>query len=165
MKTKFNILTIALCCALSAISCKRDKKELGDKPSQTNGISGTWVLSRVDQIDVNVEVAFRESDTLLSVTEAILTGNPMEITFDKSSSNFTTKAGDGIEFFGGTLGSWAFDNANYPSKVILNASQPNEATYNLVKPVRPQDSYLVLKYNKMCGNQRTVSYHLWYSRK
>jgi hypothetical protein len=44
-------LSIILCGAM--IGCRPEKKTLGPKPSQTEGISNTgWILSRVDQIDV-----------------------------------------------------------------------------------------------------------------
>ena len=64
-------LTVVLCGAM--IGCRPEKKTLGPKPSQTEGISNTgWVLSRVDEIDVNVQLAFVESDTLMNVTETFI---------------------------------------------------------------------------------------------
>ena len=88
MKHNFKQIIFALVLSISVIACKPEPKELGPRASQVEGLNGTWVLSKIDQIDVNVELAFQESDTLLDVTSALLTSTPMEISFDKSSRNF-----------------------------------------------------------------------------
>ena len=132
---------------------------------QTEGISNTgWVLSRVDEIDVNVQLAFVESDTLMNVTETFIDGTPMEIQFTKTG-DYTIASGAGSQLFKINAGSWKFDNADYPSKIIFDDGTAGVSTLKMMRPVRPQDNYLVLKYNKMCGGKRTVSYHLTFSRK
>lgn len=156
-------LSIILCGAM--IGCRPEKKTLGPKPSQTEGISNTgWILSRVDQIDVNVQLAFVESDTLLNVTETFIDGTPMEFSFTKDGS-YSISSGAGSQLFKINAGSWKFDNADYPSKIILDDGTAGANTVSMMRPVRPQDNYLVLKYNKICGGKRTVSYHLTFSRK
>lgn len=156
-------LSIILCGAM--IGCRPEKKSLGPKPSQTEGISNTgWILSRVDQIDVNVQLAFVESDTLLNVTETFVDGTPMEFSFTKDGS-YSIASGAGSQLFKINAGSWKFDNADYPSKIILDDGTAGVNTVSMMRPVRPQDNYLVLKYNKICGGKRTVSYHLTFSRK
>ena len=164
MKNNFKQIIFALVLSISVIACKPEPKELGPRASQVEGIHGTWVLTKIDQIDVNVELAFKESDTLLDVTAAMLNSAPMEISFDKDSKNFEITQGAGSEFFVNYLGTWEFDNENYPSYLQLNNSF-GPAKYSLIRPVRPQDAYLAIKYNKMCGSDRTVSYHLWFVRK
>ena len=156
-------LSILLCGAM--IGCRPEKKTLGPKPSQTEGISNTgWILSREDQIDVNVQLAFVESDTLLNVTETFIEGTPMEFGFTKDGS-YTITSGSGSQLFKINAGSWKFDNADYPSKIIFDDGTAGVNTLSMMRPVRPQDNYLVLKYNKICGGKRTVSYHLTFSRK
>ena len=156
-------LTMLLCGAI--IGCRPEKKTLGPKPSQTEGISNTgWVLSRVDEIDVNVQLAFVESDTLLNVTETFIEGTPMELGFTKDGS-YTITSGSGSQLFKIMTGSWKFDNADYPSQIIFDYGTAGVNTLTMMRPVRPQDNYLVLKYNKICGGKRTVSYHLTFSRK
>jgi hypothetical protein len=118
----------------------------------------------VDQIDVNVQLAFVESDTLRNVTEAYIDGAPMEISFDKNGS-YTITPGAGSSLFKNTTGKWAFDNDEYPSYVHFDAASPTENSMKMIRPVRPQDNFLVLKYNKICGGKRTVSYHLTFNRK
>jgi hypothetical protein len=164
MKNNMKQILFALVLSISVLACKPEPRELGPRANQSEGINGTWVLTKIDQIDVNVELAFQESDTLLDVTQAMLTSAPMEISFDKTSKNFEITSGAGSEFFGNTMGSWEFDNDDYPSYLQLN-NPFGPQIYSLIRPVRPQDAYLAIKYNKMCGSDRTVSYHLWFVRK
>jgi hypothetical protein len=77
MKHNFKQIIFALVLSISVIACKPEPKELGPRASQVEGINGTWVLAKIDQIDVNVELAFQESDTLLDVTSALLTSTPL----------------------------------------------------------------------------------------
>ncbi len=150
-------------------ACKKDTRELGPRANQVEGISTEWTLNKVQQIDVNVQLAFQESDTLLDVTETVIdllsSMSPMEISFKQQDSVFMVNPGQGSDMFNLKDGKWCFDNEKYPSKVIFNKGTSDESVYPLVRPARPQDKYLVLKYNKMCGSDRTVSYHLWFVRK
>ncbi len=168
MKTLKLTAIIALTSTLF-FACKEEPRELGPRANQLEGISANWSLYRVQQIDVNVQLAFQESDTLLDVTETIIDPisslSPMEIAFSQADSSCTVTAGQGSDLFGLGNGTWNFDNNKYPSKVIFNRGTVNEMVFPLVRPVRPQDKFLVLKYNKMCGSDRTVSYHLWFVRK
>ena len=148
--------------------CKPEPKVLGPKASQIDGIAGNWVLSKVDQIDVNVQLAFVESDTLLDVSDVVLDasiGAPMEINFDKGKSTFSVTSGTGSDMISFSAGTWNFDNNDYPSYVVFDKSLSTEKSFKLIHPVRPQDQYLILNVNKICGNKRTVSYHLWFTRK
>jgi hypothetical protein len=165
MKKTIQIAALSIILCGGMIGCRPEKKTLGPKPSQTEGISNTgWILSRVDQIDVNVQLAFVESDTLLNVTETFIDGTPMEFSFTKDGS-YSIASGAGSQLFKINAGSWKFDNADYPSKIILDDGTAGVNTVSMMRPVRPQDNYLVLKYNKICGGKRTVSYHLTFSRK
>jgi len=164
MKRIFNLAAMAIVMVLGISSCRPEKKVLGPKANQLDGISTQWILTRVDQIDVNVQLAFVESDTLLNVTDAYISGAPMEISFDKAGA-YTITPGAGANLFKNTSGNWNFDNNEYPSKVTFDAASANENAMKLMRPVRPQDNALVLKYNKICGGKRTVSYHLTFNRK
>ena len=165
MKNIFKIAVFTAAIITSFGSCKTEKQELGPKASQVEGIVNNWMLTKVDQIDVNVELAFQESDTLLDVSEAIMTTIPMEINFAEDGTYLLTD-GDGRNMFDSlSTGTWEFDNVEYPSMVVFNKGTNNEANYPLIRPVRPQDPYLAIKYNKFCGDNRIVSYHLWFMRK
>ncbi len=169
MKTLKLTTLFALSSMIFFASCKKETRELGPRANQREGISANWTLYRVQQIDVNVQLAFQESDTLLDVTETIINPisslSPMEIAFNQTDSTCTVTTGQGSDMFGLNNGKWNFDNSNYPSKVLFNQGSVNEMSFPLVRPVRPQDKFLVLKYNKLCGTERTVSYHLWFVRK
>jgi hypothetical protein len=159
-----SVLAFALTLSLGLYSCKPEKKELGPRVSQIDGISGNWILNRVAQIDVNVELAFVESDTLLDVSSVYIAGQPMEIEFQKDGT-YSTVAGSGSSLFGPATGTWKFDDNDYPSFLIFNEGTGDETTINLLSPVRPQDPNLAIKVNKVCNGERTVSYHFWYNRK
>lgn len=165
MKSKLFVGIFAAALMFGFQGCKPEKKELGPKSSQLDGINGNWVLTRTDQIDVNVQLAFTESDTLLNVSDVLLTSTPMEINFDKNSFAFNTTAGDGSDMFGASSGTWKFDNNDYPSYVIFNEGSAGQMNVKLIRPVRLQDRYLILKINKFKGGKRTVCYHLWFERK
>jgi len=168
MKNKL-MYTLALAILVIGFQgCKPEPKVLGSKASQIDGIAGNWVLSKVDQIDVNVQLAFVESDTLLDVSDVVLDasiGAPMEINFDKGKSTFSVTSGTGSDMISFSAGTWNFDNNDYPSYVVFDKSLSTEKSFKLIHPVRPQDQYLILNVNKICGNKRTVSYHLWFTRK
>lgn len=165
MKQTIQLAALSLILCGTMLGCRPEKRTLGPKPSQTEGISNTgWILSRVDEIDVNVQLAFVESDTLLNVTETFIDGKPMEFDFSKEGT-YTITSGSGSQLFNVNAGTWKFDNADYPSKIIFNEGTAAANTLKMMRPVRPQDINLVLKYNKICGGKRTVSYHLTFSRK
>ena len=155
----------AMLAIFAISSCKPEKKTLGPAPSQIEGLTkSTWVLYRVDQIDVNQQLAFVESDTLLDVSDVYIDGAPVEATFSESG-DYSLTVGAGTNLFPKTSGKWAFNDPNYPNKIVFEAGTPEESNVALLKPIRPQDANLVLKFNKICGGKRTVSYHLWFTRK
>jgi hypothetical protein len=88
----------------------------------------------------------------------------MEIAFGKDGA-YTITPGSGSNLFKNTNGKWNFDSNEYPSYVTFDAATATENNMKLIRPVRPQDNFLSLKYNKICGGKRTVSYHLTYTRK
>ena len=99
MKQICKLAIVATIIVSSITACRPEKKELGPKANQVDGISSsTWILSKVDQIDVNVQLAFVESDTLLNVTDAYIDGAPMEIAFGKDGA-YTITPGAGSNLF------------------------------------------------------------------
>lgn len=165
MKKQIILALSLVLLAFSLQNCKPEKKlELGPKANQMDGINGTWSLFKTEQIDVNVQLAFVESDTLLDVSSVMIDGTPMDISFDKITNKFNINSGSGASLFPALSGDWAFDNKDYPSFVQLT-NGGNTYSYKLMHAVRPQDPYLILKVNKMCNGKRTVSYNLWFSRK
>ncbi len=166
MKINKLIILAASSIILTAIqSCKPEKKLLEPAPSQTDGLTNaSWILYKVDQIDVNKQLAFVESDTLLDVSDVYIDGTPMEVSFT-DSGDYTINSGAGSMLFPKQTGKWEFNNADYPSAIVFEKGLPEEAIIPLLKPIRPRDPYLILKFNKHCGGKRTVSYHLWFMRK
>ena len=164
MKHKIIIAAKLFIIFLWFSGCKKEKK-LNQPASKIEGINSEWILTKVEQIDVNNTLAFVESDTLLEVSRAFIGGNPMQLNIDANTFTYTIATGSSMNVFNSTSGTWKFDNNEYPAYVVFDEGSVNEARYKLTRPIRPQDYYLVLKVNKVCAGKRTVSYHLWFVRK
>lgn len=146
-------------------ACRKKPPVVIDEPSKIEGISDNWVLEKVEQVDVNVSSPTSASDTLLDISTPFITGAPMELVFTKDDQIYAIIPGKGTTFFPSLTGTWKFDNDRYPKKVTLDAGTAKARDFYLMQSIRPQDQFLVLKYNKFCSGKRTVSYHLWYRRK
>ncbi len=157
------ITLIILISTVTVFACKK-RPTLEPKPSNVEGISATWTLNKVQQIDVNNALAFVESDTLLDVTKAIIKTNPLQLKFSSNGDFSITNAGDGSKFFAIPTANWNFDDINYPTAIKIKSTIGDSAHYQLAKPIRPQDANLVLKYNKICSGNRTVAYLFWFNR-
>lgn len=145
-------------------SCKK-RPTLDPAPSKIEGISANWELTRVDQIDVFNKLVYVESDSLLNITKSFIgSKTPMQINITGGGA-YTITAGVAATMFKKTSGTWAFNNNEAPERLILDRGTADEMAYKIMKPIRPQDQFLVLKYNKICQGKRVVSYHLWYKRK
>jgi hypothetical protein len=161
---QLTLISMAL-LAFGLAACKKEKKKIGDPASKLEGINASWVLTRVDQIDVTKTLVFVESDTLLEVTEAFAGNNPMTLDIKSTDFSYAITAGTTYNLFPKTSGNWKFDDVQYPSRVIFDEATAEELSMKLLRPVRPQDPNLVLKLDKRCNGKRTTSYHLWFTRK
>ena len=89
-----------------------------------------------------------------------------------ASGNFTVDtAGVSINFFGGTKGTWAFDNNNAPSSITFTPIDAAAFTLNLGGPIRPSDNLKISKLVKApCkgdtdGPGAVMSFVLTFNRK
>jgi hypothetical protein len=69
------------------------------------------------------------------------------------------------QFFGGTRGTWQFDNNEFPTKVILSPTGSTETiVFPMVGTIRPTDTYLQLDKSVSCGGKETSVYRLSFTR-
>ena len=156
MKPRYILLALLLGMFVSMTGCEKEYV-LEPAPSKLEGISGTFTLSSVTQLD---PLTFGELNSL-DVTSVFAGTNPAQITFNSDAGTFTYETGTTIDFIGAS-GTWAFDNDEYPTKISMTA---NGATYDLglVNTIRPADD-LAFQLDRTCGGTVTTSYQYSFTR-
>ncbi len=162
---QLNILLALVVVLLALSSCKEDIKPIGDPLSQVNGIADTWKLYHVNQVDELND----KSDNFIDVSTIIMGATPAEITFNPDKT-FTLNPGTMRNFLP-VDGSWAFDDEDYPSQIILTDSN-GETVLDMLSPVREKvDNRLEVKYIRpingcadLEGKRGAVSYEYYFER-
>lgn len=155
---------LALMLFLSVVMACKKRPELQPPTDKVKGISGSWILYKTEQVDVNNKLGNIRSDTVMDVTKWYLGSNtPMTLQITQSGA-YSISAGVGDMFFKKMAGTWKFDNNSYPSWWMLDNGMPEALNIQLLGPTRPQDNDLILKAVKYCKGKRTVAYNLWYKR-
>lgn len=152
-----------LLIGMMATSCQKEYKEIGEVPSKIEGISASWTLRSCTVIDkaAIVEESLEITPFLLSGTKA-----PNIRMYIEGGQGFYTCDNDGVafQFFGGASGQWAFDNAEFPKKVIFTPTGSTPFEMPLAAPIRPTDSYLQLDQSIKCGGKEKFVYRLSFTR-
>jgi hypothetical protein len=159
--TYFTVIAFGI-MALSA--CRKEYKEIGEAPSKIEGITAAWILSSCSVVDkggfveetMDITPFFSSTSRLPNISFK-MEGNVGRYTCDTSNIAFN--------FFGGTSGSWQFDNAEFPTKVTLT---PDGSTQTIVLPlaatIRPTDAFLRIDKSIQCGGSEKGVYRLTFSR-
>ena len=151
--------------SLIVTSCRKEYKEIGENPSKIDGITASWQLSSCKVIDkaavieetVDITSFFAESSKLPNITFAMNAGAGT-YTCDTSSVAFS--------FFGGTHGTWSFDDPSFPKKVLLVPSGSTTVMeFPLAATIRPTDTYLQIDKSVLCGGAEKAVYRLSFIRK
>jgi hypothetical protein len=145
-------------------SCRKEYKEIGEVPSKVEGITASWVLSSCEVIDKGGII-----EETIDITSFFTTKSKMPNVSFKMESGVGTYSCDtsniAFQFFGGKSGKWNFDNAEYPTKVILKPDGSSESiTLPLVSTIRPTDTYLKLDKSVFCGGAEKSVYRLSFIR-
>ncbi len=145
MKTfigKFLLMSILLSTGV-IISCenKVDDLTIGEPFDQVEGMGGTWNLLEVKIID---ELTIEKESMDLS---AIFLSEPTTLSFDSETLTYTIETPSDVPNFLGEGGSWAFDNNDFPKKLMLSTSTSN---IELGAPIRTFDDKLIIKVTKTC---------------
>ncbi len=166
MKNMNKGISIALLALLSLGACKKELKEIGAPSNKVEGINATWEMIQAIQIDE--KSLTREAFNLTPFF--IKQGKMPNITFSADSFTVDT-AGVSINFFGGTKGTWAFDNTEAPSAINFTPADAAAFTLNLGGPIRPGDNLKISKLVKApCkgdsdGPGAVMSFVLTFNRK
>jgi hypothetical protein len=163
MKTNKIYVLLAIIGTMVA-ACKKEYKEIGDIPSKVDGITATWVLSSCKSVDkasiveesLDITTFFYSKNKLPNIT-FVMEGSLGTYSCDTSNVAY--------QFFGGTRGTWQFDNNEFPTKVILSPTGSTETiVFPMVGTIRPTDTYLQLDKSVSCGGKETSVYRLSFTR-
>jgi hypothetical protein len=153
---KYLLAFSALALMLSA--CKPEKLVLDPAPSKLEGINGTFTLVKVAQVDENAAPGTTDE---LDVSAAFIGASAPTITFNSDALTFTYAPGTSPDFIGAS-GTWAFDDVDFPTKVIMN----NGVQYDLslLRTIRPQDEFLEVELARSCGGATSLRYQYKFQR-
>lgn len=144
---------------LLAPACKKDKT-LDPAPSKVEGLSASWVLVKASQVD-EVSLIKETAD----ITDFYSTGTQMpNITFNANFTFSSDNTGVAKSHFGSS-GTWAFDNNDYPTKILLTYTGGGTDELPLGATIRTTDTRLKIKQTIYCGTDAAFSYLLEFERK
>jgi hypothetical protein len=141
------MLTLALVVA----GCKPESPVLDPAPSKLEGINDTFTLVEVMQVDYN-GIGLTELD----VSGIFIGSTPATIAFNSGDKTFTYNTGTSLDFLG-SGGSWAFDNDDYPTKLMMT-SGADQYDLVLVRTIRPQEQFLEVELTRPCGGATGYRY-------
>lgn len=153
-----------LAVGIVVLACnKEEDKEIGSPQSKVDGISGSWLISSVIQIDErNLPIRSRDISSYYTSTSNKIAAN------FKSDKTFTMQSGDGINYLGTGAGTWSFDNDASPAYLFLNYQGQSTLKIALGGPTRSSDTELKLLYTSTCDTDTSsvprVSYNYVFKR-
>lgn len=158
MKKSILFLTvIGLLVALQA--CKPEiPTTLAEPGSKLDGINADWTMVAAQIVDENT----LNGDSI-SITSYYVDDTPPEITFS-STFEYTVTA-NGKRNFLGNGGTWAFDDEEFPTMIMLTTNDGEMIDLTLTTTIRPQDSRLRFNYARNCGATNYATYYYEYIRK
>jgi hypothetical protein len=157
MKRIYHLILFALVIAGTACE-KTDVPPLGEPLSKVEGLSGSWTLEtvqRFDQSEVDLSKAsFDISDVFIR--------DDFRIVF-KTDGTYTVETGNTPNYFG-TSGTWAFDDNEFPTMVMLVNGNGEDLTLRLNGPTRPVDQTLSFTLFRSCSGDGGYGYIFEFSR-
>lgn len=163
MKKQISILSILLAMTVM-VSCRKEYKEIGEVPSKVEGITASWVLTTCEVIDKGAIIEETMDITPFFYSDSKLPN--INFSMETGSGTYTCDTSHvAFQFFGGTRGTWKFDNDAFPTKVTLT---PEGSTSTIVMPlvttIRPTDTYLKLDQSVLCNGTEKAVYRLTFIR-
>lgn len=160
MKTLFKTLSFFAIVAMAA-SCKPTiDAEIGAPGSNLDGINAEWKMVAAQIVDnrslngdsISIMSYYKSADTA------------PEITFNSATFEYSVVDNGKRNFFS-TNGTWAFDDEEYPTLITLTTAEGQEIVLNLTRTIRPQDTRLMVNYERNCDTEAYATYYFEYERK
>jgi hypothetical protein len=151
---------LAVLALVVITSCSKEP-ELGPEPNRFEGLSGSWTLQRVVQVDFT-DPANRTRDIsrfFLAEDE----GTNQVITFNRSDRSFTVSEGAKGPNLLGESGTWSFDDERFPTRIVVSRNG-DVSEWRLNGPARPQDRTLRFSVVNQCDGDDYVGYRFEFNR-
>lgn len=155
---QFKSLLAVAALGLAISSCKPERLVLDPAPSKLDGIQGTFTLVEVVQVDDNAAPGTTDE---MDVSKAFIGTTPATISFNSEAFTFTYNTGSSPDFLGAS-GQWAFDDNDYPTKIMMDNGVQYEL--QLLHTIRPQDAYLQVELQRSCNGAESVKYRYKFQR-
>ena len=126
----FRYVIILLTVSLLISSCKTSTPEIGEPFSKIEGLSDDWELIQLKHTDK----LSKADENFVDLSAAFIGATPMQMSF---SNDFTFSVSSGSSFnkFPMTSGTWAFDDNDFPTKVLISGNGET-VELQLLEPVR-----------------------------
>ena len=155
-----NTIKILLALTLIISACKPEPfKEIGPDYALGDGISGTWSIKSVIQVDETAAIPEKVDISDFYDTD------PMVMSFDHSSLTYTVNSpGAGVDFFGGS-GSYAYTyELEFPTAITLYSVMGDTLLMDLTKMPRTIDYEMGFNLSRMHCDANNITYELKFDR-
>jgi len=146
--TSFIGLLLALTVLLAGCE-ENDYNDLAPPPSKIEGIQGSWTIESVAQVELTKRAG--GFDIRYDVSDVVVGDDPMSIVFESENMTYSVNAGTTVHALG-SGGTWAFDDPEFPTQLILRTDEGNTVTADLQRTVRPVDNVLQFEFPRECAN-------------
>lgn len=149
---------LAIVLLILAAGCEETTYEFGEPFSKLEGINGSFELTSVIQADERSTAL----DNTLDISEFFIGAEPAVLTFNGSDFSYTLSPGTAPNFLGDTIGSWKFDDNEYPTEIQLGTTDPVLLEMN--RTIRTIDNTLEFRITRFCSGEAGVSYNYVFTR-
>jgi hypothetical protein len=130
------ILSGILAIAALLSGCKPEIKEIGPEYAAGEGIYGSWIISKVSQVDLNQPIPeTRDISSFFASDES----RKMIIRFDKENNAYSIVQPGLLPRVLGTGGTWAYDVMPYPTAISFYTSNGDTISSPLANMPREND--------------------------
>lgn len=157
MKYIIPTLLSALLLILVA-GCEETTFEFGEPFSKLEGISGEFVLTSVIQADERTTAL----DNTFDISEFFIGSDPAVLSFNGSDFSYKLSPGSAPNFLGDTIGTWKFDDNEFPTEIQLGTTDP--VLLELNRTIRTIDNTLEFRITRFCSGEAGVSYNYVFTR-
>ena len=145
--------------AIVAVACQPDPyKEIGPEYSLTEGITGTWVLQKVEQTDETQPVP-----ETIDISDFFV-ADPLVMSFSYENMSYTIdNAGAGGNIFGDN-GTFAYNTTDFPSEIAMYTNTGDTLMMDLTQMVRTIDTRMGMKVTRAHCDAPSISYAYDFNR-
>ncbi|MBK6267278.1 DUF5004 domain-containing protein [Marivirga sp. S37H4] len=156
-----NIILIMFFLAAIA-SCRPEFEDIGEPVDRAAGLSGTWTLSSVIQVDEKaVSKGYPDFVQRIELTERA-GFNDYQLVLNQSDSgnpsSFEERATDAPTILGISQGSWSLDDPDYPKEITFTNPEGGSFTLIVGTYLGLSEGELNLSFSRMVDEEPIVTY-------